>query len=41
MSRPISLQVQTCKQKLGETGDGGHMVSLFAKANLTKKQFEP
>jgi hypothetical protein len=41
MSRPISLQVQTCKQKLRETGRWRHMASLFRKANLTKKQFEP
>jgi hypothetical protein len=42
MSRPISLQVQTCKQKLRETGDGGIYSAkpTLRKNNLNLKVIE-
>jgi hypothetical protein len=36
MSRPIALQVQTFKQKLRETGDGGIWFPGSAKPTLRK-----
>ncbi|WP_275189095.1 hypothetical protein [Bradyrhizobium sp. CSA112] len=41
MSRPISLQVQTCKQKLRETGDGEYGFPYSAKPTLRKNNLNP